>query len=118
MQFQVCRIAYELMQSLHPDASDRIHSLDDVYWMGGMYDHEQNVIYPHQGNENELTLEVGDVIRLAGNHWDGYSKGMNLRTNKVGLFPSYKVVEKYRLIDYPTYENKELKSSDGNFTIT
>ena len=97
------------MQGRHPDASDRIHSLDDVYWLGGQYDHEQKVIYPHQGVGKELTLEVGDTIRIAGNHWDGYSKGTVLRTNKEGLYPSYKVEELFRLINYPTYEEVEKK---------
>lgn len=38
-----------------------------------------------------MTLKVGDQISVAGNHWDGYSKGRNLRTNQVGLYPSFKV---------------------------
>ena len=90
------------MQIEHPDASDRIHSLDDVYWLGGMYDTEQRVIYPHLADKNEINLEVGDVVRLAGNHWDGYSKGTHLKTGSVGLYPSYKAETIIRLIDYPT----------------
>jgi len=90
------------MQIEHPDASDRIHSLDDVYWLGGMYDNEKCAIFPHQGVENELNFEAGDVVRFAGNHWNGYSKGTHLKSNKVGLFPSYKVEQIYRLIEYPT----------------
>ena len=30
---QVCRIAYELMQQHHVDASDRFKSLDDIWWV-------------------------------------------------------------------------------------
>uniref|UniRef100_T1HHA0 GT23 domain-containing protein n=1 Tax=Rhodnius prolixus TaxID=13249 RepID=T1HHA0_RHOPR len=32
---QVCRVAYEIMQSLHHDASTRFRSLDDIYYFGG-----------------------------------------------------------------------------------
>lgn len=40
---------------------------------------------------NQMDLEIGDIIGVAGNHWDGYSKGRNLRTNRIGLYPSFKV---------------------------
>jgi glycoprotein 6-alpha-L-fucosyltransferase len=39
----------------------------------------------------EMELKVGDLVGLAGDHWNGYSKGRNLRTNANGLFPSYKI---------------------------
>jgi glycoprotein 6-alpha-L-fucosyltransferase len=50
-------------------------------------------IYNHEANEenNEIELKVGDLVGIAGNHWNGYSKGLNKRTKKEGLFPSYKV---------------------------
>lgn len=41
---------------------------------------------------DQIDLEVGDTVGVAGNHWNGYSKGKNLRTNQVGLYPSFKVV--------------------------
>lgn len=31
------------------------------------------------------------MVGVAGNHWDGFSKGRNLHTNQVGLYPSFKV---------------------------
>ena len=35
----------------------------------------QVAIYPHKRrNSAELDLEVGDVIGVAGNHWDGFNK--------------------------------------------
>uniref|UniRef100_A0AC35TIC5 SH3 domain-containing protein n=1 Tax=Rhabditophanes sp. KR3021 TaxID=114890 RepID=A0AC35TIC5_9BILA len=47
-----------------------------------------------------ITLKKGDLIGIAGNHWDGYSKG-TLRTGSYqeGLFPSYKVEEKWKEVD-------------------
>jgi glycoprotein 6-alpha-L-fucosyltransferase len=41
----------------------------------------------------EIDLEPGDLIGIAGNHWDGYSKGLNRRTGKTGLYPSYKTTD-------------------------
>ena len=92
------------MQALHPDAADFFHSLDDIYYYGGQTGHDQRAIYPHHGENGEISFEVGDSIGIAGNHWDGYSKGTNRRTRAIGLYPSYKVEEIYRLVKNPTYD--------------
>ena len=74
---QVCRMAYELMQTLHPDASTRFKSLDDIYYYGGQGAHQQVAIYAHKASRpGEISMEVGDILGIAGNHWDGYSKVM------------------------------------------
>ncbi|XP_062857768.1 alpha-(1,6)-fucosyltransferase [Trichomycterus rosablanca] len=101
---QVCRVAYEIMQTLHPDASSYFYSLDDIYYFGGQNAHNQIAIYPHQARTpDDVPLEPGDVIGVAGNHWDGYSKGLNRRLGHTGLYPSYKVKEKIETVKYPTY---------------
>ncbi|XP_077075648.1 alpha-(1,6)-fucosyltransferase [Siphateles boraxobius] len=101
---QVCRVAYEIMQTLHPDASAFFRSLDDIYYFGGQNAHNQMAIYPHQARTPEdIPLEPGDVIGVAGNHWDGYSKGVNRKLGRTGLYPSYKVKEKVETVKYPTY---------------
>ncbi|RXN19111.1 alpha-(1,6)-fucosyltransferase-like protein [Labeo rohita] len=101
---RVCRVAYEIMQTLHPDASSFFYSLDDIYYFGGQNAHNQIAIYPHQPrNSDDIPLEPGDVIGVAGNHWDGYSKGINRKTGRTGLYPSYKVKEKIETVKYPTY---------------
>lgn len=56
----------------------------------------------HKAKTNdEIDLEVGDVIGIAGNHWNGYSKGTNRRTGSFGLYPSYKVREKWIIVAFP-----------------
>ena len=103
---QVCRVAYELMQSLHSDASTYFHSLDDIYYFGGQTAHEQVARLNHKPTNNEeIELVIGDIIGIAGNHWDGFSKGTNRRTGKTGLYPSYKTVEIYPRVKYPTYRD-------------
>ena len=85
-------MGYELMQVLQGDAGENFHSLDDLYYYGGQFAHEQVAIEDHvPENSNEIELKAGDTIGIAGNHWDGYSKGNNRRTQKTGLYPSYKV---------------------------
>ena len=84
---QVCRLAYELLQTRHPDASQRFVSLDDVYYYGGGNGMRQIAVLPHAPrNSEEIALRVGDELSLAGNHWNGWLKGKNLRTNKVRGF--------------------------------
>ena len=92
------------MQTYHPDASAWFHSLDDIYYYGGQNAHNQVVLYEHHARgPDEIELQPGDHVGIAGNHWDGYSKGMNRRTGKTGLYPSYKVVEKIDIAKFPTY---------------
>ncbi|KAM3918065.1 alpha-(1,6)-fucosyltransferase isoform 1-T2 [Leptodactylus fuscus] len=105
---QVCRVAYEIMQTLHPDASANFHSLDDIYYFGGQNAHNQIAIYPHHPrNADEIPMEPGDIIGVAGNHWDGYSKGVNRKLGRTGLYPSYKVKEKIETVKYPTYPDAD-----------
>jgi len=106
---QVCRIAYEIMQQYHPDASNRFKSLDDIWYYGGQDEHQQEAIIPHRpGHHGEIELRAGDVLGVAGNHWDGFNKGRNHRTNKVGLYPEYKTRERLRVVKFPTYEHVKL----------
>ena len=106
---QVCRIAYEIMQEFHVDAYDRFKSLDDIWYFGGQDEHQQVAVLPHNPkSRKELPLEVGDVLGVAGNHWNGFNKGKNHRNNLVGLYPEYKTREKLKIVDFPTYPNVKL----------
>lgn len=103
---QVCRVAYEIMQSMHVDASKNFKSLDDIYYYGGQNPHNRESVLSHKPrNSNEIRIDAGDLIGIAGNHWNGYSMGQNRRTNQNGLFPSFKVNEKVATADFPKYEN-------------
>ncbi|KAF4532303.1 hypothetical protein B566_EDAN010804 [Ephemera danica] len=105
---QVCRIAYEIMQQLHPDASSRFRSLDDIYYYGGQTAHHQEAVLEHKATRpEEIDLQIGDIVGVAGNHWDGYSKGKNTRTGRTGLYPSHKVVDRLELADFPTYNEAD-----------
>ncbi|XP_043065884.1 alpha-(1,6)-fucosyltransferase-like [Drosophila bipectinata] len=101
---QVCRVAYEIMQTMYPDAANRFKSLDDIYYYGGQNAHKRRVVIAHKPRSHEdLQLRVGDLVSVAGNHWDGNSKGKNTRTNQGGLFPSFKVEEKVDTAKLPLY---------------
>lgn len=64
--------------------------------------HEQIAVEAYKAEkENEIDLKIGDVIGIAGNHWDGFSMGTNRRTGKKGLYPSYKTREKLIISDFP-----------------
>merc|ERR550539_2163362 len=47
---QVCRVAYEIMQYLKPDASDNFKSLDDIWYFGGQDEHQQSAVMDHKAN--------------------------------------------------------------------
>jgi glycoprotein 6-alpha-L-fucosyltransferase len=52
-----------------------------------------------------VTFECFLFEGIAGNHWNGWSKGTNRRTGQNGLFPSYLVREKWRIVDFALFEN-------------
>lgn len=110
---QVCRLAYELMQTLHADASRRFRSLDDVYYFGGQNAHYQVALVEHKARPgtDELDLLPGDGISVAGNHWDGFSKGRCERTGKLGIYPSYKVREHVDIVNFPIYLTADTDTS-------
>ena len=107
---QVCRVAYELMQTRHHtnstrDWSQAFNSLDDIYYFGGQSDHDEIAILPHplDSKTNEIALEPGDTVGIAGNHWNGFSKGVNRRTKETGLYPSFKTIEKIKTFPFKAF---------------
>ncbi|CAI6346690.1 unnamed protein product [Macrosiphum euphorbiae] len=107
----VCRLSYEIMNSLQPDASAKFTSLDDTFYFSGQV-HRLNVALISHKSEGpeEMDLEVGDEIEVAGNHWDGYSKGTNLRTKKTLLYPTFKVTTKIEVFPFASYPNITLNT--------
>ena len=106
---QVCRLAYEIQQQRYVDGFWRFKSLDDI-WYYGNQDHQQEAILPHipNNNDGEMSLKVGDIISVAGNHWNGYNKGRNHANEQIGLYPLYKTREKFKVVAFPTYPNVRL----------
>ncbi|KAG7199674.1 hypothetical protein KM043_014264 [Ampulex compressa] len=106
---QVCRVAYELMQTYHSDAYNKFTSLDDIYYYGGQNPYPHVAILDHKPRKSgELELKAGDLIEVFGNHWDGDSKGYNTRTSMTGLFPSFKVKNRVSAVDFPKYSMIDL----------
>ena len=106
------RVAYEWMQYLHnDDVSRNFNSLDDVYYVGGGNPHYNIAIHGHN-KQNELKFSVGDYIGVAGNHWDGYSLGINANDNNPKsrnlrkLFPSYKVRNAVKTFDFVQFKEQ------------
>jgi glycoprotein 6-alpha-L-fucosyltransferase len=85
----------------------RIKSLDNLYFITNFNTISKVAIIDHYPinrtkTSNEISLKVGDVINIfleqhfqnihIGYTHNGYISGKNLRTNKIGIFPSYKVI--------------------------
>lgn len=93
------------MQTYHVDASHYYYSLDDIYYYGGMQGHHVRMIYPQKSQSpDQLELQVGDTISIAGNEKDGTSKGTQHRTGRYGEYLSYKAENVLRIEDFPTYK--------------
>ena len=91
------------------DGSWRYKSLDDIWYYGGQDEHQQEAIMAHNAKDREeIDLNVGDIIGVAGNHWNGYNKGRNHANNRIGLYPEYKTKEKLKIVSFPSYPNVHL----------
>lgn len=99
------------MQSRFPDASENFQSLDDVYYFGGQTSNDVQAIYSYKAKHtDDISLNQGDLLKIAGNHWDGFSKATNKRNMREGLFPSY-LVEKYvHIVDFPDFSDFDKNS--------
>ncbi|XP_032517976.2 alpha-(1,6)-fucosyltransferase [Danaus plexippus] len=102
---QVGRVAYEMMQANRPDASDSFHSLDDIYYFGGQNAHDRRALMNHEAAGQEISFQAGDLIGIAGNHWNGFGRGTNKRTNLNGLIPWYKTADHLVLYPFPEYKH-------------
>ena len=102
---QVCRAAYEMMQTRHADASSLVRSLDDSYRVpAGANSHYHVTVISHKArNKREIDLRVGDQVVVTSNQLNGLSRGRNMRTNRRGVFPSFKVQDTVDAVEMPTY---------------
>ena len=105
-----------MMQTINDeDASTWYKSLDAVYHIAGPYKQYHQAIYSHEPlRPEEIQLKVGDILQVTdnysrygkelgiiGNHWNGFSEGLNKRTNKSGMYPSFKAKQKIIVEDFP-----------------
>lgn len=101
----VCKLAHEIQQQRFVDGSSRIHSLDSNWFQKAPNRHTQKAIFSHKANNNEeLSFDVGDAIFNITNHVNGFSVGRTMKSNRSGIYPSYKtlpVIQKYRFPTYP-----------------
>ncbi|XP_048483245.1 alpha-(1,6)-fucosyltransferase isoform X2 [Plutella xylostella] len=106
---QIGRLAYEMMQANRADASNSYFTLDDIYYYGGQNAHNRIAVLPHKGGKHEdISFEVGDFIGVAGNHWNGYGRGTNKKTNQDGLIPWYKTADHLVMYAFPEYKQVPL----------
>lgn len=80
----------------------RCQSLDDIFYYGGQKDHDEEAVQDNlqPTSEGEIAFRKGDILGIAGNHWDGFSKGINRRTKQRGLYPSFKTKEHVDAVDF------------------
>ncbi|VDM33115.1 unnamed protein product [Hydatigera taeniaeformis] len=97
---QICRLAYELMQTHSAqlgDASMRVQSLDDTYYYGGQQPWSQVIIV----DDKDTGMTAGETLDYLGNHWNGYAR-ISLPKNKEEVIrPAYKFENRLMEVDFP-----------------
>ena len=98
----ICRLVYEYMHALKSDAYIRVRPIDIEYYFFGYNTMYRIAVVDHipASNSSEIELKTGDILKLVvykaydaqdGNLFNGYSRGLNMRTNKIGIVPSFKI---------------------------
>ncbi|XP_067681584.1 alpha-(1,6)-fucosyltransferase-like [Haliotis asinina] len=101
---QVCRAAYELMQTKHVDASSNFRSLDDIYYYGGQGPHRMTAVEDHEAqSKEELSIVKGSDVYIAGNTWTGDVVVRNHGETRNALVPAYKVDDIVETAQCPRY---------------
>ncbi|CAH8847942.1 unnamed protein product [Trichobilharzia szidati] len=78
----MCRLAYELMQTRHEelgDASQLVKSLDFVHHSEDFWKVKFDVLIP----DLRAGLNYGDLVKSNGNHWNGFSSNVLMWRNDV-----------------------------------
>nr|XP_018905215.1 PREDICTED: alpha-(1,6)-fucosyltransferase-like [Bemisia tabaci] len=116
---EVCRLAYEVMNSVIPDAFNRFRSIDLDYYFEGQVPERRIVTQTHSAqNPDELSLTNGSIIFHEGNLWNGYSratlKEQSVNNSKSGIYPSFKAVKVLNVVDYPTQRPQQFHAPQIN----
>ena len=111
MSSNVCRVSYELMQTLHTDASKMAKSIDRDYYVDWSSFRDQRALFDHDPRDNnEIMFVAGETIHYTGTQWDGNNRGIS-QLDKSGRYPTYKaedIVQTYKFTSYDT-EDSELR---------
>ncbi|KAK7482716.1 hypothetical protein BaRGS_00026014, partial [Batillaria attramentaria] len=97
----LCRAAYELMQTYHVDASDKARSLDVRFYFHGQT--VKAIESYTSNNKSEVQFEAGDLLRVQGL----LNRARNLRTNSYGYYDVNKAVDERKPVPMPTYPEAE-----------
>ena len=97
------------MQHAHPEKAASVRTLDVAYHVWLQHLSEQTAIYSHRSRStNETDLKRGDVVvqlePIPEKRSGWFSEGKNSRTGSSGIFPSYKVKNKVKIVKMPTYD--------------
>ncbi|XP_063591414.1 alpha-(1,6)-fucosyltransferase-like [Penaeus indicus] len=115
MTSNICRLSYELMQTLHVDASTRVSSVDRDYYFHYEVGNVVKARFTHKPTRTgELEMQEGDLVDRIDIPIDfskhpsknnGFQWGTNTRTKKSGYYPVYKTVEILEKADVQSFEN-------------
>nr|XP_027219387.1 alpha-(1,6)-fucosyltransferase-like [Penaeus vannamei] len=115
MTSNICRLSYELMQSLHADASTRVSSVDRDYYFHYEVGNVVKARFPHKPRRpGELEMQEGDEVnrndlpthfRKHPSKDNGFLWGRNTRTKKFGYYPVYKTVEVLKRANIQSFED-------------
>lgn len=107
---QVCRMAYEVMQTLHADASDRVFSLDALWHFNDDAENRMRVVLPHRATAGwEFTTQAGEIVETFAysNFTMGWALVRTMKENENGTerhnyyIPRFKTDRVFRSMDFP-----------------
>lgn len=101
---EVGRLAYELMQTLHVDASNNFFSLDYIYFYNEQRPQYYKAVLPHMArNEKEFSFVQGEIIKEVKEMIDnlGLFSAIKNETQHKGMIPRFKVERMLETVNFP-----------------
>lgn len=114
---QVCRSAFEMMQTLHADASHKVNSLDATYYFNEEPGHRAIALLGHSPRyQYEANVTAGTLLETYAhaNSTMGWTlvkvvpPDGNTTSLPAKYIPSFKISSLFSSIDFPKYENVKL----------
>lgn len=102
----ICRLCYESMQLLYPDAAHRYSTLEALWQTHEANPTKVEAIIPYYPNYPKgFNVNVGDILEC--HYWQNITFGFytvnNTNLNITGMVPSYRVINKWEFVEFPTY---------------
>ena len=101
----VCRLAFELMQTIRTGAENSFYSLDSGYFVVGQSAHQQRSLYDHPFQDVRMMSMHRDELMELHYELDGHVRGYSRQQNRTAYYYRYMVEDVPKVAQCASYED-------------